>query len=201
MKRGWFVLAATVGCASGTEPTTFTGAPSSASASASAGASASATSGAESSSGASTSTGENTDDAEPEPTTPDSTNTSGPAPTSGVTTTSSGDESSGGETPSEQPEDGMYSQCGSPVDCIGLTTCLTAVDTSGQPIDAFCTAGACNSPLAQCDPTPGGTAVPICMDVDSGGVMDTVCALDCSQGQTCPAGMNCRTLTGGSICS
>jgi len=95
----------------------------------------------------------------------------------------------------------MYSSCDSIVDCIGLTACLTATDTGGQPIDPFCTAGACKSPLAQCDPTPGGTAVPICLPTDMGGVMDTVCALDCSQGQACPDGMDCRTLAGGSICS
>jgi hypothetical protein len=197
-------LAAVVGCASRTEPTTndttFTGSSASAGASASASASATMTTGG--SSGASTTAGEDSEDAASAPTdTADPTETSGPPPTTGVATTSDSGESSGGGTPSEQPEDGMYSACGSPIDCIGLTSCLTAIDTGGQPIDAFCTDGACNSPLAQCDPTPGGTAVPICLEVDSGGVMDTVCALDCSQGQACPAGMNCRTLTGGSICS
>ncbi len=128
-------------------------------------------------------------------------------PTSGDTTASgssdtdtTGGESSGG-TPSEQPEDGMYSQCVSVVDCIGLTACLTVNDSSGAPIDPFCTAGSCESPLAQCDPTPGGTAVPICLPVDMAGVMDNVCALDCSMGQQCPAGMECKTLAEGAICS
>lgn len=179
--------------------TSFTSASGSASASASA--SATATMGDETSSG-STTTGDDTNDADENTTdSPDPTNTSGPESSTGIDTDSGSDDSSGGGLPTQQPDDGMYSQCGSVVDCIGLTTCLTAIDTGGQPIDAFCTAGACTSPLAQCDPTPGGTAVPICLEVDSGGVMDTVCALDCSQGQACPTGMNCRTLAGGSICS
>lgn len=106
-----------------------------------------------------------------------------------------------GAPPTQQPDEGMYSPCLSPLDCIGLTTCLTATDTSNQPIDAFCTAGSCTSPLAQCDATPGGTAVPICLPIQLGDTMDEVCALDCSAGQTCPTGMECRTLAAGAICS
>lgn len=126
---------------------------------------------------------------------------SDPSTTDTDTGGSSGAASSSGEMPSEQPEDGMYSACDSVVDCIGLTACLTATDTGGQPIEAFCTAGSCDSPLAQCDPTPGGTAVPICLPTEIGGAMDTLCALDCSAGQECPDGMDCRTLAAGSICS
>lgn len=194
--KRWLLLAGLVGCASGDEPatlpTTFTSASGSASASASA-------------SGTSSSDSTTSDESDSDPS--DASDPSDPSDTSGnssgMTSSGSGSTASGssGDEESEQPEDGMYSACASPVDCIGFTTCLTATDTGGQPIDPFCTDGACSSPLADCQPTPGGTAVPICLEVEIGGVMDSVCALDCSQGQECPAGMDCRTLTGGSICS
>ena len=194
--KRWLLLAGLVGCASGDEPatlpTTFTSASGSASASASA-------------SGTSSSDSTTSDESDSDPSDAsdpsDTSDTSGNS--SGMTSSGSGSTASGssGDEESEQPEDGMYSACASPVDCIGFTTCLTATDTGGQPIDPFCTDGACSSPLADCQPTPGGTAVPICLEVEIGGVMDSVCALDCSQGQECPAGMDCRTLTGGSICS
>lgn len=186
------------GCASGDDPATSatsfgTATPTAtATATATTGTPSGSTSGEAASSEAST---------DPDPTAEDTTATTGDG-TTGAAATGSTTESpttDSGE-PDQQPDDGMYSACVSVVDCIGLTTCLTATDTSGSPIEPFCTAGSCNSPLAQCDPTPGGTAVPICLPVDLGGTMDTVCALDCSVGE-CPAGMQCRVLAEGSICS
>jgi hypothetical protein len=47
-----------------------------------------------------------------------------------------------------------------------------------------------------CDSMPGGTAAPICLTVTQG----TVCALDCSAGQTCPGGMICAAVEGMSVC-
>jgi|GEM_PF-2246305 len=195
------LVAVATGCASGDEPATTLGDFGSASASASASATATATATATTTNGT-TDPGTSGGDSGPE--TSESAE-SGSAESGGMTsgsdsTAGTADETSGG-IPPQQPEDGMYSECVSVVDCIGLTACLTATDTSNQPIDPFCTAGSCESPLAQCDATPGGTAVPICLPVDIGGVMDDVCALDCSQGQTCPTGMQCRTLASGSICS
>lgn len=190
----WLLAGLWIGCASGDEPATTavtTFAPT-------------ATSTTPATTGPATSSGSSDDsDAGSNPETSDATGDTGegtsnnPSSDTGIEGTS-GEASSSGAVPSEQPENGMYSSCDSIADCVGLTACLTATDTSGQAIDAFCTAGACDSPLAQCDPTPGGTAVPICLPTDA---MDNVCALDCAQGQECPDGMDCRTLAGGSICS
>ncbi|MGH1341899.1 MAG: hypothetical protein ACRBN8_10130 [Nannocystales bacterium] len=201
MKRcGWLLAGVWLGCASGDEPATSaatTFAPmSSGSATATTATPTTATS-----TTASDSTGGSGDTELPTETAESTGETSAEASTDTDPLGSSGGESTFGEPPSEQPEDGMYSSCASIVDCIGLTACLTATDTGGQPIDPFCTAGACKSPLAQCDPTPGGTAVPICLPTKTESGMDTVCALDCSQGQECPDGMDCRTLAAGSICS
>ncbi|MBV1859626.1 MAG: hypothetical protein KUG77_14530 [Nannocystaceae bacterium] len=201
MKRVvWLLTGLCIGCASGDDPATSAATTFAASASASG----TPTATAAATTNPSTTSG-STSDAETSAQTGDSGD--GTSPTTNTDTdtdvgdTSSETSSGSGAPPSEQPEDGMYSPCGSIVDCIGLTACLTATDTGGQPIDAFCTAGACDSPLAQCDPTPGGTAVPICLPIELAGVMDTLCALDCSQGQECPDGMDCRTLAAGSICS
>lgn len=190
----WLLAGLWIGCASGDEPATSAATTFAPSGSATATATATTTSTTSASTDDSESDGESSDGTD-DPTDPsDGSSTDTDTDTVG----SSGGGSSSGEPPSEQPEDGMYSSCDSIVDCIGLTACLTATDTGGQPIEPFCTAGACKSPLAQCDPTPGGTAVPICLLTAS---METVCALDCSQGQECPDGMDCRTLAGGSICS
>ncbi len=118
--------------------------------------------------------------------------------TDGLTT---GDDATTTGVASQQPADGMYSDCLSSVQCIGLTTCLTVLDGNGQATDGFCTSGGCNSPLAQCDPTPGGNTMPICFPIEQNGNADTVCALDCSAGQACPAGMQCQAFSSGSICT
>ncbi len=142
-------------------------------------------------------TNTSSDTAEPE----DDTSSTATATTDAGTDAGTGGASTSGEPPSEQPEDGMYSPCDSVVDCVGLTACLAGTDTAGQPLDSFCTLGPCDAPLAQCDPTPGGTAVPFCLPARSTGGLGTVCALDCSAGQQCPEGMQCRPLADASICS
>jgi hypothetical protein len=50
----------------------------------------------------------------------------------------------------------------------------------------------CNTP-ADCNPAPvDATAPPICIEGQSPEGMDVgLCALDCSGGRTCPAGMQC----------
>lgn len=94
----------------------------------------------------------------------------------------------------EQPADGMYSECMVPADCSMVTSnvCVTINGGSG-----FCTNMGCTNPAVDCDPSPGGTAPPICFPVDD---TLTSCALDCSAGQICPTGMTCTVLANGSIC-
>ncbi len=183
-----------LGCASGDDPATSAATTFTPTASATASATITSGSADDPNAGADVDTDA---DADNSPETGDETSAAPSTDTDTDAAGTSGGSSSGGP-PSEQPEQGMYSPCDSIVDCIGLTACLTATDAGGQPIEPFCTSGACKSPLAQCDPTPGGTAVPVCLPTDT---MDNVCALDCSQGQECPVGMDCRTLAGGSICS
>lgn len=127
---------------------------------------------------------------------------SGPGPTTGMTAASTGampgDSSSGGmDAGTEQPQSGMYSECAMPEDCIvPSNVCLTVNMMSG-----FCTNMGCLDPVADCDATPGGTAVPICFPVELDKVEQDSCALDCSAGQICPTGMVCVALADGSICA
>lgn len=95
-----------------------------------------------------------------------------------------------------QPDTGMWAHCieGELDNCInGATTCLYL---TGED-DGYCTASGCVNPDVACDPAPAdATAVPICITGD----MVAFCALDCSGGETCPAGMICLqnlTLDGG----
>jgi hypothetical protein len=106
-----------------------------------------------------------------------------------------------GEDVAPQPEDGMYSDCLTAAMCVGLNTCITIHDTEDMPIDGFCTNNACMAPATDCDPSPGGTAVPFCMMVTLNGEADTACALDCSGGKTCPGGMMCWELGRTSVCA
>ena len=107
-------------------------------------------------------------------------------PTTGVTDT-------GGN--GEQPENGMYSPCLMATECIGQNTCMTVNGTG------FCTTTSCVDPLVDCDPSPGGTAVPVCYPTpDMSG--DFLCALSCNAGETCPTPMTCHAgLADGAVCS
>ncbi|RMH00482.1 MAG: hypothetical protein D6705_00265 [Deltaproteobacteria bacterium] len=69
--------------------------------------------------------------------------------------------------------------------------------TCGDISDAFCTISNCSNPALDCDPSPGGTATPIC--VPNGA--SSFCALDCSNGKTCPTGMTCYNVTVAMICA
>ena len=129
--------------------------------------------------------------------------TTGMAMTSGSTgmgmtagSTSMGMGSSGDDSGLEQPASGMYSECTVPEDCVAPSNvCITINMGVG-----FCTNMGCANPAADCDPTPGGTAVPICFPIELNMMPDSSCALDCSGGQICPTGMACAVLEGGSIC-
>lgn len=80
--------------------------------------------------------------------------------------------------------------------CAGMcppgTTCITA-DPPNDSLD-YC-AMTCSPPgdPSGCPPPPDGDAVPICIDVADmmGQNTQSYCVLDCSAGQTCPAGMQC----------
>ena len=109
-----------------------------------------------------------------------------------------GDSSDGGAVDGgEQPAMGMYSDCLLPRDCVAPSNVCLVVNMD----DGFCTNMGCVNPAADCDPTPGGTATPICFPVELDMMAQNSCALDCSSGQTCPAGMMCYALADGSICA
>jgi hypothetical protein len=96
----------------------------------------------------------------------------------------------------------MYSDCLDVADCVGQTTCVTIDDAGMNPADGFCTTAPCTDPGTDCNPSPGGTAEPICIEISVGGNPAMGCALDCSAGKTCPNGMLCYTLPGsGDVCA
>jgi hypothetical protein len=94
----------------------------------------------------------------------------------------------------EQPDMGMYAHCTTAAMCVGLNLCVLVM-----PGDGFCSTTPCD--VGMCDPTPGGTATPICVDVMVGMAMSTACALDCSGGKTCPNGMICGALGAAMVCT
>jgi hypothetical protein len=86
----------------------------------------------------------------------------------------------------------LYSHCLDSDGCPGLDGCVTVSMMEGDPpYDGFCT-NLCSTD-AECSANVGGTAVPQCNDL-----MQSYCELDCSGGKTCPGGMECIPLTGGS---
>lgn len=126
-----------------------------------------------------------------------STVSSGDPSTSGEGSTSGSPGSTTG--PSEQPEDGMYSDCASVGECVGLNAC---VNGSGEdPPDGYCTRTGCADPALDCDPSPGGTAPVGCVELDVNGSPASVCALTCNVGEECPAGMQCYPVPGAAICA
>lgn len=107
----------------------------------------------------------------------------------------------GGMMGGMQPDDGMYAPCTIPRDCgFAPELCITLSDMDGMVLDGFCSETTCNNPAVDCDPSPGGTAPPACLDVTVDGMADTACVLDCTGGATCPTGMTCYSLGAMSIC-
>jgi hypothetical protein len=86
-----------------------------------------------------------------------------------------------------QPEDGLWSECADYPDC------------ESNPPDGiiwFCENNLCSfdcETVADCGPSPGGTAVSECRDLGSDLHR---CYLNCEGGKTCPSGMTCT----GSYC-
>lgn len=100
-----------------------------------------------------------------------------------------------------QPADGMYSMCLQGMDCGNMPNlCIQSVDADMNPIDGFCSTTGCSNPAMDCDPAPGGTAVPVCVPITVNAMAQMACALNC-QGLVCPTGMMCVNFTDlGMIC-
>jgi hypothetical protein len=127
---------------------------------------------------------------------------SGEAGSSGGLAESSGGDPGGGGN-GMQPADGMYSPCTTARQC-GFTPilCITIVDMMGNAVDGFCSETGCQNPALDCDPSPGGTATPICVPVSLDGNAEQACALDCSGGKSCPQPMACNNVMGlGMVCA
>ncbi len=107
------------------------------------------------------------------------------------------------DTPSntEQPDNGMYSDCLSTAECVGVNTCVTIFDMAGDPFDGFCTLDNCSDPAMDCDPSPGGDVTPTCVEITLNGSPASACALGCSGGLTCPDGMVCYEDDGIPVCA
>lgn len=101
-----------------------------------------------------------------------------------------------------QPMDGMYSPCLTAEECgFDPILCITIQDADMNDIDGFCSETGCGNPAVDCAASPGGTAVPRCMPTTVNGMAMQACALDCSNGMTCPPPMMCYNLGGvGEIC-
>ncbi|MFV8752600.1 hypothetical protein ACNOYE_18795 [Nannocystaceae bacterium ST9] len=99
---------------------------------------------------------------------------------------------------SNDPQPGLgelYSHCTDNAGCPGLDGCLTMVDDMQVVVDGFCT-NFCTLD-AECLAPTGGSALPVCRM----GLQSVYCALDCSEGRTCPGGMTCSVLeSGGELC-
>jgi hypothetical protein len=135
---------------------------------------------------------------------------SGPASTSAAESSSSsgavveGSSSSGGGPMCEPPVVGEWNSCidengdidntlcnwiGDP-DGTGFLTCLSAppMELDGGNV---CTIMGCRDTCDCFDPPATGTAVVVCAEIlEDGG---TACGLDCSNGETCPDGMQCAS--------
>jgi hypothetical protein len=101
-----------------------------------------------------------------------------------------------------QPMDGMYAPCLTAQECgVVPALCITIQDADMNDIDGFCSEIECVNPAVDCDASPGGTAVPRCMPATVNDMAEQACALDCSNGLTCPPPMTCYDLNGvGEIC-
>ena len=92
--------------------------------------------------------------------------------------------SSGGVELPPQPETSWWSHCTSTPECTDDLVCML----NGAGDDGVCTSF-CNpaGDGTSCGASPGVTAEPSCLNVST----NSICALDCSGGKTCPAGMLC----------
>lgn len=133
--------------------------------------------------------------------------TAGPASSSGAVDGDSSSEgsSSGGGPACDPPIVGEFNACTTPDGTIdntmcnwmgnpkanGFLTCLSSADIKGGNV---CTIANCVDACDCFDPPPTGTAGVVCAPILADG--DNACGLDCSNGETCPDGMEC----GGGLC-
>jgi hypothetical protein len=133
--------------------------------------------------------------------------TSGAGTMGGDAVGSTGEITTGGSSGDGDPGNGMppggwmYGDCMANEQCGGFPgMCLTIQDQDLNPIDGFCTT-TCTDPLADCDASPVATSTPVCMPTMVNGMADAVCALSCSGGAGCPAGMTCYNFgAAGEVC-
>jgi hypothetical protein len=123
---------------------------------------------------------------------------SGPNPSDGETgtetqsATESGDGDGDGDGDTECMPPGMFGDCanGGLAACMAGSSAQCVQDDPNTP-----SIGVCGSACADvCDcwaPPADGTAPVACQSLAPGD--DGTCVLDCSAGQTCPAGMSCNT--------
>ena len=96
-----------------------------------------------------------------------------------------------------QPADGMWSACTVAMDCGNLP--ILCITNEGAT-DGFCSTTGCTNAAVDCDPSPGGTAMPTCVPITVNDMMEMACALSCA-GLTCPTGMVCMNFADlGMIC-
>jgi hypothetical protein len=111
----------------------------------------------------------------------ESTVTTGDAGSTGATTIGSGSSESGDPGPVYPPCNGGVDDCPDP-----YTECLVDDDEQSSWCSHWCVHA------DDCEVPPTGNAVVICWGHD--------CMLDCSNGETCPDGMACGTVSGNGRC-
>lgn len=131
----------------------------------------------------------------------DGSSSDGGPPTTGVSMGDSTTDGGGGN--GMQPLMGMWAACEIPEDCsYSPALCITISDDMMMLLGGFCSDVGCQNPAVDCEPSPNGIAVPVCVPVTVNMVADTACALQCTGGLACPAPMQCINVTGfGEVCA
>ena len=86
----------------------------------------------------------------------------------------------------DQPITGLYAPCLESEDCLQSDSCLVFT-IDGIVFDGFCTDNCVED--SECEPSPGGTAIPTCFQ--------EACLLVCENGESCPNGMECTAISNG----
>jgi hypothetical protein len=92
--------------------------------------------------------------------------------------------SSGGVELPPQPDTSWWSHCTDMLECTDDLVCMLNGAGDDGVCTSFCTPAGDGT---SCGASPGVTAEPSCLNVAD----NSICALDCSGGKTCPAGMLC----------
>jgi hypothetical protein len=121
---------------------------------------------------------------------------SGDAPMPEETTTTGGvsDEGSSGESgegPTRPPGDPLWAPCNEEADCDSQVCFFLKDGETQEVLSAYCSES-CVIPASDCPLPPTGNATAACLETTQGA---SLCALDCSFGQSCPFGMECFPIT------